>query len=230
MSYKIKSNVIFSLNEKEIVDTLSHVLTTQFKDRTLAGFNVSFDLHNTQLKMLKHNCMATPVFPNKTWEAIDIRDMLTFGNKFQTGTLEDFLKLFSLENKYKGYTGEDVHQLYLDKKYEEIREYSRKDAEVELKLFLKVNSFKKKPFNPMDILVFDIETVFDDSAIEDKDILIAKKLEELKIKYKTDGTIKKHLAEYEKSIDSKEYLKKYALDPFKNKIISISYAWAEYDM
>jgi hypothetical protein len=224
MSYKIISKVMYNENEEQLIKDFFNLMSANFEDFKLAGFNFHFDLKNLLFKALKYNVMAMNFFPTKKWDYIDIRELLSYGDSREKGTLDDYLKAFGMEGKYNGYNGASVQGLYDSCMIDEIIKYSKQDAQVEMKLLLKIMSLLKHNERLDRILVIDIETIVKPDVI-DVNVLRAQKLEELQKQYKQQKTIDKYMEEFENKISNGEYKADYVFDKFKNQVISISYSY-----
>ncbi|KKU13155.1 MAG: hypothetical protein UX17_C0026G0009 [Parcubacteria group bacterium GW2011_GWC2_45_7] len=63
-------------------------------------------------------------------KVIDLRYLLSYGNKYQNGKLSDYAELIGLEQKYNGYDGSDMKRLFEEDKFAEIEKYALSDIKI----------------------------------------------------------------------------------------------------
>ncbi|MBI2105882.1 ribonuclease H-like domain-containing protein [Candidatus Woesearchaeota archaeon] len=91
----------------------------------IIGFNCfTFDIPYLLVRSFKHGVKM----PDIKGRVTDLRFVLSYGNKFKKGTLDDYAKFFS-GNKFKKIkNGEDVAKLWKEKKIDEITTYCGHDV------------------------------------------------------------------------------------------------------
>lgn len=93
----------------------------------LIGFNsYSFDIPFLIIRSFKHNVKVIDI----RGRMLDLRFVLSNGNRYQKGKLDEYAELIGLETKYKGYNGQDAIRLWNEGKLEELREYVLTDAKI----------------------------------------------------------------------------------------------------
>lgn len=224
----IKTKVFFNTDEKKLMEDVGEFLLGIGK-KQLSGFNIkNFDIPQLLYRFIKYNISTQSVFPFNKNKILDIRDIVTFFSFNEKGTLVEYLKEFGLEGKYNGLDGSKVQELWDKKDYDTIKKYSEKDAKIEMDLLLRVIKYYDVAFNPYDLLVFDIETIIDESKLPNVEDIKAEKMAQLSKKYKTEKTIKNHFETFmEDEIETGKYKEKYNLDKFTNQIVSVSFSWYE---
>ena len=98
----------------------------------IIGFNVfNFDLPYLLIRTFKYG-IRMPDIKGKT---IDLRFVLSFGNKYKNGKLEDYSTLFMGKYGKKNGEGSDVETLWKEGKYEELKTYCKNDVRLTFKIF-----------------------------------------------------------------------------------------------
>ena len=130
----LKSNgkelIIIDSNEKVILEKFwNYVREIKIKDLgfRLIGFNCwSFDLPFLIIRSFKHGVNVV----DTSGKVIDLRYLLSYGNKYQNGKLSDYAELIGLEQKYNGYDGSDMKRLFEEDKFAEIEKYALSDIKI----------------------------------------------------------------------------------------------------
>jgi uncharacterized protein YprB with RNaseH-like and TPR domain len=101
--------------------------TRQFKDFRLVGFNsASFDLPFLLVRSFKHGVIV----PNLKYRSVDLRLVLSMGNKFAKGKLEDYAKLIGAPMKLNNWSGAQAIILWKEGRYDELSEYVLQDVRI----------------------------------------------------------------------------------------------------
>lgn len=101
----------------------------------LIGFNsFTFDIPFLYIRSLKHKVRAIDV----RYKSVDLRFLIAFGNKFKSGTLEDYSKLIGYTAKYNGYSGKHLPLLWKEGKLDKLKEYALQDVKMTFELYQKV--------------------------------------------------------------------------------------------
>ena len=101
----------------------------------LIGFNCwSFDIPFIVIRSLKHGVKVIDI----NGKVIDLRYLLSNGNKFQQAKLDQYAKLIGIEPKYHGYNGLDAIRLWNENKLDELKEYVSADAKMTYLLYKRV--------------------------------------------------------------------------------------------
>jgi len=97
------------------------------------GFNcIEFDLYYLLVRTFKYGIRI----PDIKGKVIDLRLVLSYGNRFKNGKLEDYTTLFLGEKgKKKDYSGADVKTLWESGKYEELKQYCLYDVLLTYKIY-----------------------------------------------------------------------------------------------
>ncbi|HLG25039.1 MAG TPA: ribonuclease H-like domain-containing protein [Candidatus Nanoarchaeia archaeon] len=97
----------------------------------LIGFEIGFDVRFLVIRSLLHKVKIVDVM-GKT---IDLRQVLSFGNKYEKGTLNDYSKFLGFGEKYNGFIGAHATILWQDGKKDELKKYLSKDLELTWKVY-----------------------------------------------------------------------------------------------
>lgn len=98
----------------------------------LVGYNCwSFDIPFLNIRSLKHRIRVVDVRS----KLIDIRYILTNGNRYSKGTLLDFAKLLGFDGKYKNLTGKDAINLWKKEKIDTLKRYVLQDIILTYKIY-----------------------------------------------------------------------------------------------
>lgn len=126
------TDAIVDQDEKFILEKFWEGIKRKHPYIRLIGFNCqSFDLPFLIIRSLKHN---VKVFDMRN-RIIDLRDVLSNGNKYQKGKLNDYAKLIGTSTKFNGYSGYEAIRLWNENKLDELREYVLTDVEITHKLY-----------------------------------------------------------------------------------------------
>lgn len=125
-----KEEAIINADEKVILEkfwnSIKEIKTKDLGFR-LIGFNCwSFDLPFLIIRSFKHGVNIV----DTRGKVIDLRHLLSYGNKYQNGKLSDYAELIGLEQKYNGYNGSDMKKLFEDGKLAEIEKYALSDIKI----------------------------------------------------------------------------------------------------
>lgn len=126
------TDAIVDKDEKFILEKFWEGIKRKYPYVRLVGFNCqSFDLPFLMIRSLKHN---VKVFDMRN-RIIDLRDILSNGNKYQKGKLDDYAKLIGTSTKFNGYSGYEAIMLWNENKLDELREYVLTDVEITHELY-----------------------------------------------------------------------------------------------
>lgn len=129
------TDAIVDKDEKHILERFWVGLRRKYPYVRLIGFNCwSFDMPFLIIRSFKHNVRLLDV----RGKVIDIRHLLSHGNRYQKGKLEEYARLVGLELKYNGYTGLDAIRLWNENKLDELREYVLVDAKITHQLYERI--------------------------------------------------------------------------------------------
>lgn len=125
-----KEEAIINADEKAILEkfwnSIKEIKTKDIGFR-LIGFNcLSFDMPFLIIRSFKHDIKV----PDTKGKVIDLRYLLSYGNKYQNGKLSDYAELIGLEQKYNGYNGSDMKSLFEEGKLDEIKRYALSDIKI----------------------------------------------------------------------------------------------------
>ena len=124
-----------SYGEDALVEKDEKLMLEQFWDMVrrkypyirLIGFNcASFDVPFLLVRSFKHGVRVLDV----RGKVIDLRLILSHGNSYQHGKLDEYAKLIGLDAKYKGYTGADAVRLWESAQLNELGEYVLSDVKI----------------------------------------------------------------------------------------------------
>lgn len=119
-------------DEKYILEKFWEGVRRKYPYIRLVGFNCQgFDMPFLIIRSLKHNIK---VFDLKG-RIIDLREVLSNGNRYQKGKLDDYAKLIGIEQKYNGYSGFEAIRLWNENKLDELKEYVLTDVRITHKLY-----------------------------------------------------------------------------------------------
>jgi len=125
------SEVLVSTSEKTLLQKFWNLPFFSGYYR-LVGFNsFGFDLPYLLIRSFKYG-IKVPDFKGKS---IDLRFVLSYGNKFQEGKLEDYSKLLLGKEGKKLGNGENVEKLWNNKKFGELKGYCMRDIFLTYKIY-----------------------------------------------------------------------------------------------
>jgi len=100
----------------------------------LVGFNsTTFDIPFLNIRSLLYGVKVVDV----RGKHIDLRFVLSYGQHFKNGKLEDYAKLLGIKPKYNGFTGAHIPILWEHGKIDELVEYVLQDARMTYSIFNK---------------------------------------------------------------------------------------------
>tara|TARA_Y100000310_G_scaffold268793_1_gene281583 strand:+ start:15438 stop:15947 length:510 start_codon:yes stop_codon:yes gene_type:complete len=126
----VSETAIIHNNEKKILEEFWNCVKGVKKSNNsfrLIGFNSNtFDIPFILIRSFKHNVKIEDV----RGRTIDLRYLLSYGNRYQNGKLSDYAELIDLEQKYNGYDGSDMPLLWEQGKIDEIQKYVLLDIKI----------------------------------------------------------------------------------------------------
>jgi len=126
------TDAIVDKDEKFILEKFWEGVKRKYPFIRLVGFNCQgFDMPFLIIRSLKHNIRVSDL----NGKIIDLREVLSNGNKYQKGKLDDYAKLIGIGQKYKGYSGFEAIRLWNENKLEELKEYVLNDVEMTHNLY-----------------------------------------------------------------------------------------------
>jgi len=119
------ATVLLNKNEKELLKQFWRLIPFKEPFRLIGFNNSGFDIPYLLVRSFKYGLKI----PDIKGRAIDLRFVLSYGNKFKKGKLEDYTTLFLYENgKKNGCNGEDVKSLWETGKHKELMDYCKHDV------------------------------------------------------------------------------------------------------
>jgi len=98
----------------------------------LIGFNsFTFDLPYLLIRSFKYGIKV----PDIRGKSVDLRFVLSYGNKFQNGKLNQYASLFLNKESQKLSNGDNIKELYEQNKIEFIELYCGRDVYITFKIF-----------------------------------------------------------------------------------------------
>ncbi|MBS3113523.1 ribonuclease H-like domain-containing protein [Candidatus Woesearchaeota archaeon] len=97
----------------------------------LIGFEICFDVRFLVIRSLLHKIKIVDI----VGKTVDLRQILSFGNKYLKGTLNDYTKFLGLGEKYNGFIGANATLLWQEGKTDELKKYLSKDLDLTFKLY-----------------------------------------------------------------------------------------------
>ncbi|MBI2559056.1 ribonuclease H-like domain-containing protein [Candidatus Woesearchaeota archaeon] len=97
----------------------------------LIGFEIGFDVRFLVIRSLFHKIKIVDV----VGKTIDLRQVLSFGDRYAKGTLNDYAKFLGFGEKYNGFTGAYATILWQEGKTDELKKYLSKDLDLTYKLY-----------------------------------------------------------------------------------------------
>jgi uncharacterized protein YprB with RNaseH-like and TPR domain len=98
----------------------------------LVGFNIyAFDIPFLVARSFKYGIRI----PDLKYRVVDLRLMLSFGNKYAKGKLEDFARLLCVPAKLNGLTGAEAISLWHDGNYDDLKSYVLQDVNITAQIF-----------------------------------------------------------------------------------------------
>ena len=125
------NEVLMSVSEKDLLIKFWNLPFFEGYFRVI-GFNIfNFDLPYLLIRSFKHG-VEMPDIRGKT---IDLRFVLSYGNKYKNGKLEDYSTLFLGEKGKKTSNGSNVEGLWNSQKFQELKDYCRHDIFLTNKIY-----------------------------------------------------------------------------------------------
>ena len=112
--------------------------------------------------MIKHDVQPCAIFEESRYKMFDVMQYLNMFSQGK-GKLDEYLKAFNIGEKYNGYDGSKVQELYDNEQYDEIEKYGLQDAVLEARLIRKTLPFFKTKLKITDVLAYDLEVVIPNS-------------------------------------------------------------------
>lgn len=123
--------ILMSPSEKDLLSKFWNLPFFEGYFRII-GFNIfNFDLPYLLIRSFKHGINM----PDIRGKSIDLRFVLTYGNKYKNGTLEQYSMLFLGEKGKKTSDGSNVEELWKSNKFNELKEYCRYDLFLTNKIY-----------------------------------------------------------------------------------------------
>jgi len=117
------NEVLMSVSEKDLLNKFWNLPFFEGYFRVI-GFNIfNFDLPYLLIRSFKWG-VKMPDIRGKT---IDLRFVLSYGNKYKNGKLEDYSTLFLGEKGKKTSNGGNVGELWKKQKFQKLKEYCKHD-------------------------------------------------------------------------------------------------------
>ena len=122
--------ILIDKDESKILERFWRFLS-KFEYFRLIGFNnYAFDNYFINIRSFKHNVKVIDVKS----KILDLRYILSFGNKFKNGNLGDYAELLN-ETKYSGLSGELMVDAWTHEKINIIIKYLRQDLRLTAKIY-----------------------------------------------------------------------------------------------
>lgn len=126
---------IIEEDEKKLLEYFWKAAANNYPYVRLVGFNCyGFDMPFIIIRSFKLGVKVVDV----RGKVIDLRFVLSQGNKYQQGKLEDYAKLIGLKSKYNGYNGADAIKLWETKNILELEKYVLSDVEITFGIYERV--------------------------------------------------------------------------------------------
>lgn len=126
---------IIEEDEKKLIEDFWKAAAKNYPYVRLVGFNCfSFDMPFIIIRSFKLGIKVVDV----RGKIIDLRLVLSQGNKYQQGKLDDYAKLIGLKSKYNGYDGADAIKLWETKNILELEKYVLSDVEITFGIYERV--------------------------------------------------------------------------------------------
>lgn len=128
-------DALIDKDEKYILEEFWKMVRRKYPYLRLVGFNcLSFDIPFILIRSFKHGVKVFDI----RGKVIDLRYVLSHGNRYQQGKLEEYAKLIGLSTKYNGYNGSDAVKLWEANKLNELREYVLSDVKITFGVYQRV--------------------------------------------------------------------------------------------
>lgn len=122
-----KEDALIGVDEKLILEKFWGMVQGKYPCLRLIGFNcLSFDMPFILIRSFKHGVKVLDV----RGKVIDLRLVLSHGNRYQQGKLEDYAALIGLKGKHNGYGGSDAIRLWDNNQLSELRDYVLSDVQI----------------------------------------------------------------------------------------------------
>lgn len=120
-------DAIIDIDERAILEKFWAVVGEKHPYIRLIGFNCfGFDMPFILIRSFKHGIKVYDI----KGKMIDLRFVLSHGNKYQQGKLEEYAGLIGLKSKYNGYNGRDAVKLWEAKQLSELKKYVLSDVQI----------------------------------------------------------------------------------------------------
>jgi len=125
--------IVFSdPDEKKVLEAFWQYVSS-FDSWRLVGFNSSsFDLPFLVVRSFKHGI----VMPRLRYRNVDLRLILSSGDKYAKGKLDDYAKLLDIPSKLNNWSGAHAVILWQEGKYEELSAYVMQDVKITYSLYV----------------------------------------------------------------------------------------------
>jgi len=122
-----REEALIDNDEKVILKEFWKMIARRYPYFRLVGFNcLGFDMPFILIRSFKHGVKVFDV----RGKVIDLRFVLSHGNKYQQGKLDDYAALIGLETKFNGYDGADAIKLWENKQLMELEKYVLNDVQI----------------------------------------------------------------------------------------------------
>lgn len=116
---------IIDEDERNILEKFWELVGWKYPYIRLVGFNCQgFDMPFIIIRSFKHFVKVSDV----RGKVIDLRLVLSHGNRYQQGKMEEYAALIGLKGKHNGYDGSDAIRLWKEDELEELRKYVLSDV------------------------------------------------------------------------------------------------------
>jgi len=130
-----REEALIDKDEKFILEEFWKMIAKKYPYFRLVGFNcLSFDMPFILIRSFKHGVKVFDV----RGKVIDLRFVLSHGNRYQQGKLEDYATLIGLDTKYNGYDGADAIKLWKNKQLMELEKYVLSDVQITYGIYKRV--------------------------------------------------------------------------------------------
>lgn len=120
-------DALIDKDEKYILEEFWAMVRRKYPYLKLVGFNcLSFDIPFILIRSFKHGVKTLDI----RGKVIDLRLILSHGNKYQQGKLGEYAEMIGLKTKYNGYNGGDAIKLWETNNLIELREYVLNDVQI----------------------------------------------------------------------------------------------------
>lgn len=120
-------DALIDKDEKRMLEAFWKMVGRKYPYLRLIGFNcLSFDMPFIIIRSFKHNVKVLDI----RGKVVDLRFVLSHGNRYQKGKLEEYAEIIGLDTKYNGYDGSDAIKLWESGQLEELKRYVLSDVQI----------------------------------------------------------------------------------------------------